>query len=110
MKTVLLIRMVFKNFKIEDNNPPHTFTYMSRSSMFRPYSSSSMNVFVLMLNVCPGCCGGFGWGWLGSLALGGGCCPGGIFCWGGICCEEVGTGPGGRGWFGLIPVWAGFCC
>ena len=48
---VLFTKIVFRNFKIDDNRPPQILISMSRSSMFSPYSSSSMNVFVLMLNV-----------------------------------------------------------
>ena len=68
-KTVLLIKIVFKNLRIEESNPPHTLISISKSSMFSPYSSSSMNVLVLMLNVCPGGCGGFVGGKFGSRAL-----------------------------------------
>jgi hypothetical protein len=70
-----------------------------------------MNVFVFMLNVCPGGWGGFGGFCEGSRALGGGCWPGCIGGWGGIWLADVGTGPWGRVWLGLIGFWAaGFCC
>lgn len=107
-KTVLLIKIVFKNLRIEESNPPQTFISISKSSMFSPYSSSSMNVLVLMLNVCPGGCGGFVGGMFGSRALWGPCCPGGTVggtgpCWTGPC-------PGARGAFGLSPCCPWFGC
>lgn len=67
-----------------------------------------MNVFVFILNVCPGGWGGFVGGMFGSRALCWPCCPGGTVggtgpCW-------AGPWPGARGALGLSPCCPWFGC